>query len=367
MKEAMKTIYFFTNIVAPYQIENCMEINERKNCEFKIFCYASSEADRPAYWMQNVSKNYAKIMNGPIEFLKQSLSIALNQQSTVNILVGGFRPFFPFIFWVIASLFSKFNVSVYLEKPLPRGPIRSKLREIFLSSIFYVFKKVKVLSIGYGAHSYYSSIGARSAPFIYLLNYTRFSAINKDNIIDSRRRKVLYSGRLSEQHNSEQILNAFILLADKYKNIDFVISSTLISYKYKDMLNTKSSNLIIDDCVYKSWAETSTLYADCDLVVVCLRHSGWSYVLQEAIASGVPVLYSRQVEAANWFSRLGQIGCESEMDSDSIVDAISHLASNPRTWDELIEKVKKFRLNLSYEKDLHQFVDLISENSTTNS
>ena len=362
----MNKIYFFTNIVAPYQIENCLEINERQACEFKIFCYSSSESDRPAYWMHNLSNKYVKIMRGPVEFIKVSMSLVLNQQDNLNLLVGGFRPFLPFLFWAFASIFDKFNISIYLEKPLPRGPIRSKLRAIFLRLIFNLFRKIKVISIGFDAHSYYGSLGARSLPFIYLLNYTRFSSINKVNLVGGRRRKVLYSGRLSVQHNSDQILKSFLSLAKKYRNIDFVISSNLISDEYRNILEAKSSNLMIDDCVYKSWTETSTLYENCDLVVVCLRHSGWSYVLQEAIASGVPVLYSNQVEAAKWFTILGQIGYESEIDSDSIVDAISYLANNPKIWDELIDKVKEFRMSLSYEKDLDQFIDLITENSTIN-
>lgn len=101
--------------------------------------------------------------------------------------------------------------------------------------------------------------------------------------------KVIAVGRLEHQKNFQSLINAYKLIASKYKDWSLEIWG---EGSLKEDLQKLIENLELKDYVKLKGGslDTSKVYCNADILALTSLYEGWGLVLTEAMAFGIPVV-----------------------------------------------------------------------------
>jgi glycosyltransferase involved in cell wall biosynthesis len=152
---------------------------------------------------------------------------------------------------------------------------------------------------------------------------------------------VLYSGRFVRTKGIEYLLYAYGKLEQEHNNIALVLvgSGPLESY-----LKYLANSLHLNFKILRAYAleELIKFYSFADIFVLPTLHDVWGFVINEAMACGLPVIGTRASQAAIEMIRIGENGyIVKEADSQELYTVLNYLIRNPNLRKKLGEKARE--------------------------
>jgi glycosyltransferase involved in cell wall biosynthesis len=152
---------------------------------------------------------------------------------------------------------------------------------------------------------------------------------------------VLYVGRFIRTKGIEYLLYAYGKLEQEHNNIALVLvgSGPLESY-----LKYLANSLHLNFKILRAYAleELIKFYSFADIFVLPTLHDVWGFVINEAMACGLPVIGTRASQAAIEMIRIGENGyIVKEADSQELYTVLNYLIRNPNLRKKLGEKARE--------------------------
>ena len=153
--------------------------------------------------------------------------------------------------------------------------------------------------VGNDAYREYEFLGLKRLVNVpYPINIDRYSASPK---LPTSEIVFLYSGRFDKNQNTERIVKSFLKACRKTNRVRLVLSGAgekLAVIKHIVSESAYRDKVLIDN-QYGSWFDLPELYFKANVLLAPLEHSGWGFVIQEAMSAGMGVITSSQVSSAN--------------------------------------------------------------------
>jgi len=324
-------------MAAPYQIENCKFLNELTGNEYHFVFCSKLENNRPKYWSNTpFEKINIHILNTPIVdfknlYLNLDVFSKLKELKPDVIIVGGYN--IPT--GILSAIWGRYNnieTVLYLERLLPSGFIKSRAKKIFLYFVSKLFDKI--IAVGNDAYKEYFHLNKKIRNIPYLINLSRYGSTfvkPANKMVD-----FLYSGRFDENQNVINVAKAFKILSQERSDVRMTFSGNgpLEVDLNRICSDELSSKRIRFDNEYASWFDLPELYRKADVLVAPLNHSGWGFVIQEAMASGLPVISTLQTTASSEYIINNYNGKICETDVDSILSSMRYYVEYPLKIEE---------------------------------
>lgn len=367
----MKKIVFISNMAAPYQIENCKYLNNSTENEYYFIFTLDLECNRPDYWKNLPFEEENTLVLKSPKFLTKKIYYnrdvfeELNKLNPDVVIVGGYNNLTGFL----AALWAKKNRKksvLYVERFLNSGWFKSKIKNLIFRIVSRFYDVV--FAIGNDAYKEYTKLFNKEVFNIpYLLNVDRY---NSKRIFDERDSEIvfLYSGRFSENQPTKILLNAFIELCNSYSNIKLILSGN--GENLQDCVGIKDNsdfpeNIIVDN-TYSSWFEMPSLYAKADILIAPLKHSGWGFVVEEAMASGLGIITTYETTAGNeniidqYNGYLIGYSNDEKVFKDSIKNAMKKYIENRELLSIHGRRNKEIKLSCDFKSNIEKFDKRIS-------
>jgi glycosyltransferase involved in cell wall biosynthesis len=172
----------------------------------------------------------------------------------------------------------------------------------------------------------------------------------KDKII------ILCVAQLIKRKGIEYLLIVYARLEHEYDNLMLiVIGSGPLEYHLKDLsksLGIKNARFIPSGMELN---ELIRFYCLADIFVLPTLEDIWGFVINEAMACGLPVIGTRASQAAIEMIRIGENGyIVKEADSQELYTVLKYLICNPNLRKKLGEKARE---TVEHEFDVSRMVD----------
>ncbi len=342
---------FYTNIPTPYQDDFFTELG--KVCNFNAVFYATSEKDRN-WELEKVSYSRTFIQNSIIAKILQNkfkdfhfswsiFKIAFNDRADWIILGGNYLALNNLIAAIILKLRGK-NIAFYSEPINLEGSLKKILKKLYLS-IFTLFCD-KIIGIGKRAELSYRNLGFNKMNYLNIPYSINVDFFNKDNIhlaeleeikINlnlSNRFIILSSGSLIPRKGMDLVIKVINALDSKYPNqiAGLIIGS---GYQLKELQDLDEKNLV-RFCGFKTKNEIPYYFNLSDVFLFCSRYDGWGLVINEAIATELPIICSDKVGSSEWIANQENGFIYTDENIDTLVSLVEQLYLN----SELRSKMK---------------------------
>lgn len=143
----------------------------------------------------------------------------------------------------------------------------------------------------------------------------------------------LFSGQYIERKNIINTIKAFKLI--KNKNIELnLIGGGELQEQVKNLIESDNR---IRDIGFVQPKELPRIYAKNDIFLMPSKHDGWALVVNEAMASGMPIISTEKVGAIVEYIQHKENGFICDINIDSIKDGIEYYLTN----SEIIEQQSK--------------------------
>lgn len=230
----------------------------------------------------------------------------------------------------------KVPLGLWAEQPEPAIWAKQILKRIYIARQISEFDFC--FAIGERAAEIYGdALGNHDRTFMipYAQDFDAFDPTLRPSRVDNDLR-VLFSGRFHSRHNFDLIIEAI-------KGVDALGLSNGVRYffsgdgperKRLESLIRERPDLgkrieILDQSFY-TFEDRAQHFLMADLLLYPSHHSGWGLVVPEAMAAGLPVITTRNVEAARYYVEHGLNGVFVEETAESITAALAHLLSKPQ-------------------------------------
>jgi glycosyltransferase involved in cell wall biosynthesis len=141
----------------------------------------------------------------------------------------------------------------------------------------------------------------------YFSDLTRFQAIARQQGDRCDTFTFLYSGALIRRKGVDLVARAFVRLAAQHPQARLrIMGSGRLEQMLRNVLHPCAAQ--VEFTGFKDWAALPEEYAHADVLCVPSRYDGWGLVVPEGLASGLPVISTRQTGAAVDFLRPGTNG-----------------------------------------------------------
>jgi glycosyltransferase involved in cell wall biosynthesis len=336
----MIKVAFLTTTVSPFWFDFA-KAAYKLGINFKLFFSQSAVSDgRPSHWDTWSSTNsefesFAALAPAGIsktELASWYLQMLIEWEPNV-VIASTYKP------WVMkpAETYTKriIPLGLWAEKPLPISFLLKPAKEFIIKS---QMKNVDFcLAIGDRAEKVYRRlISNKDNVFIlpYSQNLTDF--ITKTYIYRDELR-VLFSGQLIKRHNIKMIAEAIEYIYNNetyFSKISYIFSGSGPEKVHLDRLKKRYPELDplieIIDKPFEKWEDRINPYKEADVLLYPSRYSGWGLVVPEALAAGLPVISTRQVEAARYYIEHGVNGFFIEQSTMAIVQSLRTFCNNPK-------------------------------------
>ncbi|MDC0613340.1 glycosyltransferase family 4 protein [Akkermansiaceae bacterium] len=300
----MKKVTFVTVIVSPFQIELTDFINEYLDIDFTTVFTKTRYKGRGEHWKAYKSKGAKiRIVDVRTKISKiRSLYKTLKSNKPELIVIGQIRGIVPTVCRFYAWK-NRVPFVFWLEQPFPKKNIFSKTLKD-LDCFLNLFGCRAVVGIGNRAVNYYSRFAPSfMVPYSQDLHFIN-KAYEKHKTSDPKVR-FLFSGQLIPRHNIHLITGAIEMLYDDIGcefRFTFAASGELRHLVDRVLEQRPELNSIIKfDTKYEEWNDRLKPFFYSDVLVYPSRHSGWGLVIPEALASGLTIITTKNVEAARHF------------------------------------------------------------------
>lgn len=318
-------ILFLSNIAAPYQLDFLEELNNHD--EIQVFGYFlfSKEKNRdwnlklPSYVIvANFRKNLADYI---------SLYKFIQSKKIEKIIIGGYTLPTTFFLIALSKLFNK-ELFFWLERPMHEHiGFKKYLKECYLK--YTLSKARKIFAIGELAVNFYKKYNPNVANLPYSMNLEKFYTIDRSSE-SSKNTSFLFSGQFIDRKNIINTLNAFKSVNDETIRLNIIGGGDLkeaVADLIKNDSRIKNLGFIQPD-------ELHEIYKQNDVFLMPSKHDGWALVINEAMASAMPVISTPKVGAVDEFIKHRVNGFVCDIDITSISEGIEYYLTN----NELIKQ-----------------------------
>ena len=189
-------------------------------------------------------------------------------------------------------------------------------------------------------HGVEKKYGVKNAKVIYNpINREKILKLSNEKIDDiksTNKFKLISVGRLAEQKGYDRLLRVFKRLNDQ--GLDLQLSIIGSGEKYNELNDYIEKNNLSDKVFLLGYRENPYKYVkNSDLFVCSSISEGFSLVIGEAMAVGVPVI-SVACPGPNEVIGFGEYGMLVNNDEISLFDGIKKLVTNKEIYDEYIDK-----------------------------
>jgi glycosyltransferase involved in cell wall biosynthesis len=229
------------------------------------------------------------------------------------------------------------------------------------------------LSVGTSNSQYWLRYGAK-AEKIFLARYAvdndyfRSEAaryrICRQQIRDEngwrQRYMLLYVGRLAGEKGVDVLIDAFRRISATRPDIGLLIVGEGPERK---SLEKRAQNLPqVFFLGFRDWDDLPRFYAAADLFVLPSVREQWGLVVNEAMASGLPVVATRKVGAAQDLIMEGQSGYSvPENDAEALASAIDRACQSEERLRAMGERAQKLIESWNYDATLRGFCEALSQ------
>lgn len=310
----MKRVVLLTEIISPYRIPVFNEIAEDTRDRFLVLFFGESEGRRQWKIYKEKIKFHYEVLphllfqreNSTPYFFNPTLFYKLIKCSPEIIIAGGYHhPSF-----LLAILYIKlFRRKIILWCESNKYDYRSNhpLKEIYKR--WFVKNCSGYIVPGKASFEYLISLGAK-VERIYLapnavdndyfsracLKYRETKEMFKQNK-GYPQKIILYVGRIIEQKGISDLLKAFQILSALQSDLGLVFVGNGQQARYRNFCKTnRIKNIFFEGFVHQE--DLPSYYAIADVFVLPTHSDPWGLVLNEAMASSLPVISSDAAGAA---------------------------------------------------------------------
>lgn len=330
----MTRVAFLTSVVSPFWCDVSLAAANLGIDLRLLFKVKPTLAGRPAHWEE---------WNNSTEILQRTSRVA-KKGVKENELSAWYNKqlheFSPEV--VISSSYLKWSRSpaeqyaksrqiplgLWAEKPQPSHGIRKHLKEFLIRRHLRQFDFC--LAIGPRAVAEYNHLMPKPNS-TYLVPYGQdLSVFSPSHRVPRKNNQltVLFSGQLVRRHN-------FHLIVDAIEKVDALLGDAGPHYIFSgsgqergrldallDRRPTLRKRIKIFDKAYAQFEDRSRPYHLADVMLYPSHYSGWGLAVPEAMAAGLPVITTTNVEAARFYVEHGINGVFVREDSDDIANSL---------------------------------------------
>jgi len=337
----MTRIGYLTDVISPFW---CDVANAAiaYGIDLKLlFNGKPSLAGRPAHWenWENADKDLARSSRVaehglPKHGLAEWYAAQLEDLRPDIVIASTYAP------WVRkpALAYAQFNglpLGLWAERPHPTAGPKRWLKEKWISHLLKGFDFC--LAIGDRAVADYEAMMPRHGR-TFLVPYgqslSAFDPARRGAAINDSLR-VLFSGQFISRHNFPLVVEAIKILDDELsgRGPRYLFSGrgpegarlhTLIAER-PDL----GDRIEIYDMSFECFEDRATPYLMADVFLYPSQYSGWGLAVPEAMAAGLPVISTRNVEAARYYVEHGVNGIFVKEDAHAIASALRIFCDNP--------------------------------------
>ena len=338
----MKKIALVTNIPTPYRMPLFKRLSKIEEMKFRIFFCNVSEPNRHWTFTKTFEFDY-KFVPG-IEILRRSNS-PLYLNPYLFLMLYKFRPdiiistgmSFPTLVGLIYSKFFRIPILIWWGG--------TKITENNINILKYLFRKYffkfidGFLAYGQLAKKYLLSLGCLDKDIYVIGNLTfdvdeynrKINTLRKNKRDENNIIKILSVGQLIPRKNFIFLIKVFEKLVKKYEEISLIIVGSgpqeLIIKKYCEERNLMKKIILTGHISPEKLIE---YYADADIFVHLTISDQWSQVVNEAMASGLPVIISKNDAVCEDLLSHGENGyIINPYVDDELLHYLSILINNP--------------------------------------
>ncbi|TDG37716.1 glycosyltransferase [Pedobacter changchengzhani] len=263
------------------------------------------------------------------------------------IIINGYNHL-AFIFLWIFSLFVPCYVGIESDTPYyPTKSFKRLLKTIYLKFIFSN-KKILGLPGGTGLHTQLFLHYGMNKDRIFLLpmmvDNARFKRAIKDENLLHQPLNFIFVGRLVEEKNPVLLVKAFINVLNKGLNAVLTIIGAGECYGELVQLSAKFSNIRI--LGKKFGNDLLAEYQGANVLVLPSNFEPWGLVVNEAMASGLPVLCSSVVGAAHDLVEQPDSGWVFKANDEAdLTEKLIQIINNPLAIIDKAKRGQDFILN----------------------
>lgn len=327
------SLIYITNIPSPYNFDLFESLS--KYFILNVYYFDKIESDR--FWNLNIITNIysSKILKKDIftflfrkihhqlYFNIECLQICLTSKSDNVILSGTY--FSPNIILSIFILkLRNKNIFWFGEKISPnKSKLKYYLKYILFSPIRLCVSKI--FAVGNVASNSYQSFGFKkeiiSTP--YSINNSKFqnTKINKYE----NKLVLLTSGSLIYRKGVDIIINALNTLSENMlSKIEFWVIGD--GPEKDNLINICSKFLKVKFFGFIQPHDLHKYFLQSDIFIFCSRYDGWGVVINEALASGLPIIVSKYCGSSEYIDSDGGYIVNNSV--DLVSDKIKYLCEN---------------------------------------
>ena len=253
-----------------------------------------------------------------------------------------------------------------------RGRIRARLLRMLFRGI------TRFMTIGTRNRSYYLHYGAdpqRMTPFPYAIDNERFirqSLLTSEERSDARRRYgigpdelvILFAGKLIPRKGPEDLLEAFMTLESRHPGEEKLRLVFAGDGELRQRLESLAEAHPVTFTGFVNQGDLPALYGSADLFVLPSHDEPWGLVVNEAMASGLPVLVSDRVGAGYDLVRPGTNGWTFPAgDVKELARRLAEMVGQPSRLEEMGAHSRAWIAGWSYERDADALVEALSASS----
>lgn len=315
----MMQVLFLSNIPTPYQLDFLEELNSQSS--IKIFGYFLFSKEHNRDWILKLP-DYIIIANfrKKISDYKKIYNFIKNKKID-KIIIGGYT--LPTVLFLIAlSKALKIDLFFWLERPINKQVgLKNHLKELYLKTI--LSKAKKILAIGELAVEDYKKYNNNIVNLPYSMNLDNFYKINR-NLNEKENIEFLFSGQYIHRKNIINTINAFKKIDNRNIRLN-IIGGGELKEEISDLI--KNDNRI-SDLGFVQPQILSAIYRQNDIFIMPSRHDGWALVINEAMASEMPIISTNKVGAVYEYIIHKENGFICDTDVESIKNGINYYLAN---------------------------------------
>lgn len=309
-------VVFLSNMMPPYQKDVLESL--RQYADVRGYFLYKKELNRDYILETPEYCTIADFKRSPRDYLRY-LRFVSNEKPS-SIIVGGYG--LPLcLTTILACKFLGIKLYFWLERPInSRKGITGLIKKIYIQIMLK--NATKIFCIGKLAELFYSQFHQKVINLPYAMRLADFYEIERNYRI--RAVRFLSSGQFIDRKNLISLINAFKKITDKDIRLTLIGSGEL-----KDELESLCSGderIKIDG--FKQRQELPSVYKENDVFVLPSKHDGWALVINEAMASSMPIISNNNVGAFYEFIDHGVNGFDCGIDEEGIKVAIEFYIRN---------------------------------------
>ncbi|MBW3671224.1 MAG: glycosyltransferase family 4 protein [Acidobacteria bacterium] len=254
----------------------------------------------------------------------------------------------------------------------PENGLRGRLRALVLRTLFRGISRF--MTIGTCNRTYYLHYGAepeRMIPFPYAIDNERFmrqSRLTDEERRDVRRRYgigpeelvILFAGKLIPRKGPEDLLEAFIALESGRSPGEKLRLVFAGDGELRQRLEARAGDRAVTFTGFVNQGELPALYGSADLFVLPSHDEPWGLVVNEAMASGLPILVSSAAGSGLDLVEEGVNGYRfSAGDVARLRELLAEVASDRSRLSEIGERSRTRIASWSYQHDADALVEAL--------